>query len=377
MGFRKKYQEGSVCCMTNRVKPVYSFLIILFSFSFFSSCETDLEVNAPYKELTVVYGLLDQNESYHFIKINKSFLGEADAYSMASVRDSSEYNDLTAEVEERKYGIATGRNWLLLDSVFTNKEAGDFYFPQQKIYYFIEDSLDAVAQYHLNISINGGAKTVTAKTDLINGIDDFTGGYQFVIPCGGGQIEPCVGFATTGEKYIDKAFTWRSVKDGKRYQLVMTVFYQDELAGSLKVNKSLKWVFQPPLVTSSLGGGEEMTVTINGEDFYRELNRQLTPLTDASIIRRFFVNLEFTVYVAADDLNTYLLANEPSTGIIQEKPEFTNIENGIGIFSSRYSKTSPKKLLDEASLLELVKGKHTFTLRFCKLNPSDGSLICN
>lgn len=359
------------------VRNTIALLLFIIVFSI-PSCKTDLEVNAPYKEITVVYGLLNQNDTIHFIKINKSFLGEADAYTMAAVRDSSEYKNLSGKVEEWKAGVKTGREWTLEDSVFVNKEPGDFYYPDQAIYYFSEPSLDPAAQYRLNVSLNEGQKTVTAKTELVNSISDFTGGQQFAIPCTGQPGASCVGFASSRGKYIDKTFSWRSVKDGKRYQLEMMIYYKDEMSdGSGQVSRKITWTFQPPLFASTLNGGEEMSVIIKGEDFYKEMERQLTPLTDATILRRFFDRIEFTIYVAADDFNTYLLANEPSTGIIQEKPEFTNVENGIGIFSARLATTSPSKFLDINSLDELVGGQYTFTLKFCRLNPSDGMLICN
>jgi hypothetical protein len=38
---------------------------------------------------------------------------------------------------------------------------------------------------------------------------------------------------------------------------------------------------------------------------------------------------------------------EPSTSIVQEKPPYTNIENGIGIFSARYYNYVRKKLHQE------------------------------
>ena len=43
--------------------------------------------------------------------------------------------------------------------------------------------------------------------------------------------------------------------------------------------------------------------------------------------------------VGSEDLNTYIKVNEPITGIVQKRPQFTNINNGIGIFSSRYTHT--------------------------------------
>ena len=38
-----------------------------------------------------------------------------------------------------------------------------------------------------------------------------------------------------------------------------------------------------------------------------------------------------------EDLYTYMAVNEPFEGIVQERPVFTNINNGIGLFSCRYN----------------------------------------
>lgn len=360
-----------------------TFLFFILPFSlFFSSCKTDLEVNAPYNETTIVYALLNQKDSIHYFKINKTFLGSANAYDMAAVRDSSEYNTaysprMTAIIEEWKNGTIQKQPVILEDTVINNKESGTFYSPDQIVYYFINPNLDPAAQYRLNISLNGGERIVSAKTELINNLADFTGGQQFSIYCKDNPGVHCIGFSATRGKYADKEFTWRSVKDGKRYQLEMGIYYVDFLVNGTSDTNKINWTFQPPLIANNLEGGEDMSVLIAGEDFYKELKRQLTPLTDAAIVRRSFDKMELRLFIAGDDLNTYLLANEPSTGIIQEKPEFTNIENGVGIFSARLSVTSPQKLLDVYSLDELVGGQYTYDLKFCRLNTANGQLICD
>ena len=43
--------------------------------------------------------------------------------------------------------------------------------------------------------------------------------------------------------------------------------------------------------------------------------------------------------VGSENLKTYRVINEEITGIVQERPQFTNINNGIGLFSSRFTKT--------------------------------------
>ena len=68
---------------------------------FLYSCEEDFEINAPYQDITVVYGLIDQGQDTIFLKINKAFLGDGNVLEMAKIEDSSEYvNGLEATIEE-------------------------------------------------------------------------------------------------------------------------------------------------------------------------------------------------------------------------------------------------------------------------------------
>jgi hypothetical protein len=49
--------------------------------------------------------------------------------------------------------------------------------------------------------------------------------------------------------------------------------------------------------------------------------------------------VDYVVSAAGVEYNTYLNVNEPSTSLVQDRPEYTNIENGFGLLSSRYQKT--------------------------------------
>ena len=66
----------------------YAFL--LFSILFLS-CETEVDVNASWEDVTVVFGLLDQSQNEQYIRVNKAFLGSESAMNMASVADSINY----------------------------------------------------------------------------------------------------------------------------------------------------------------------------------------------------------------------------------------------------------------------------------------------
>ena len=46
-------------------------------------------------------------------------------------------------------------------------------------------------------------------------------------------------------------------------------------------------------------------------------------------------NITLKILVAGTELNTFMDVSAPSNNVNQEKPAYTNIENGLGIFSSR------------------------------------------
>lgn len=65
------------------------------------ACNEKLKIAAPYKNITVVYGLLDQSDTAHYVRIQKAFMDEnQSAIDMAKVADSSFYNALAVSIKE-------------------------------------------------------------------------------------------------------------------------------------------------------------------------------------------------------------------------------------------------------------------------------------
>src|SRR5580658_5249734 len=56
-----------------------------------TSCNNNLKILAPYKDVTIVYGLMDQSDPIHYFRINKAFEGAGNAYTMATNYDSIYY----------------------------------------------------------------------------------------------------------------------------------------------------------------------------------------------------------------------------------------------------------------------------------------------
>ena len=58
-------------------------LLTLFLLTFLASCDNDLEITSDWKDIPVVYGILNSQDSVNYVKLNKAFLGQGDVMMMA------------------------------------------------------------------------------------------------------------------------------------------------------------------------------------------------------------------------------------------------------------------------------------------------------
>lgn len=290
-------------------------LTLLISFIFlFSACETDFNPNAEYKDISVVYGILNQNDSITYIKVNKAFLGEKNAYTMAQYEDSSSYgNNLEVKMDEFVNDVVVN-SFTFDTATIYNKEPGVFYAPNQVVYKCITyKQLHSGSEYKLSIRNKKTGKIISSSTGLISSLtitNPYYSGIYFDLP-------------SSGKRIIE----WKSSKNGKTYQLNLRFNYFED--GNPKFI-DMKF---PTQKSKNLDGGEILRVEFPSSFFFSTLRSNI-PVVPGMI--RKTGKVELTVAVAADDFSTYLDVNAPSGSIVQVRPEFTNISNGIGIFSARY-----------------------------------------
>ncbi len=313
-----------------------TFKILLLSLLIFLawSCEEDFDINAPYQDITVVYGLLDQGVDTIYLKINKAFLGDGNVMEMAKIADSSTYvNGLQAVVEEWENSAMV--NSYQLDTItLGGKEEGIFSNPYQIIYYAPFEP-DASMTYRLKINVNG--RQIESETELVNNftISSPSAGSPFV------KFRP--GF--------DSNIEWESAKNGKRYEVVIRFKYKEVLLDSPDtIYTYVDWALGTKK-SVQVTGGEDMEVTYSNDGFYNFISNEIPyedAAAEANVKNRYTNDVDFIISVAALDFNTYLEVNEPSNSIIQDRPEFTNISNGTGLFSSRFKNIRTKKLAPES-----------------------------
>lgn len=325
----------------NRVR-----LFLFFSVVLFSSCSNELDLLDDWKETMVVYGLLNQADTIQYIKINKAYLGEGNALQMAQAYDSINYaNQLNVQLERRVNGSLTATYTLQKDSSIS-KNPGIFSYPKQ-ILYVTQQALYDDSEYQLIITNTVTGKVVKSKTKLVKNL--------LILYPSPSQIINLTN-AVSPQKV-----KWISAENGKLYQLTIRFHYDEkEITSGVITPKYTDWGFSAQK-SISISGGENMEVSFMGSDFYKFLKAMISPNSN---VERKAGNLDFIFSVAGNDFNTYMEVYQPSNGIVQEKPEYTNIENGIGLFSSRLNVGVLNRPLSNNSLDSLYGGQYTSGLGF-------------
>jgi len=315
-----------------------------------ASCNDKLDLTAPYKENTIVYAVLDKDSSIQYVKINKAFLGDGNAFVYAQVPDSTEYTDaqLQAEIHAVKNGAVVA-TYALHDTILPH-DPGIFAGPTHKLYYFNTPAnapLDSSAAYRIEITAKGNS--VSAETPVVG----------WIKPTGAIYSQP-LRLVPTGGGYTTQTIKWNSAVNGRRYEISYR-FNWDEVTPTDTLHKS----FEQPLgtfVSNNTSGTEAMEADMDGEAFYRTISLKVEYNPD--VTQRIFRSVDIIWAVAGEDLHTYLQLNSPISGIVEDRPTFTNVTDGYGLFTTRRFRELSKSL-DANSVPELVQGQYTGGLLFC------------
>lgn len=308
------------------MKRIIQLFLLSIVGLYFVSCETDFNVIADYKEVAIVYGLLNQNDTVHYLRINKAFLGSGNALTYASIADSSSFG---ADIKVML--ISNTKDTTVFDTItIYSKLPGDFYSPGQ-LFYSSNKVLNENNTYKLLIINKKTGNEVSSITNLIHN-------FHFIQPA---LMIPPYTQSTLNFKrstHSIQKFIWTNAINGKRYQLKLYFNYKEMIAPGDTNFVKVEWVF-PEQVTDAITGDGNSTASYYNEEFYTLCENKIPyddPVKEAAVIKRYAFTCEIWVTAVGDEFNTYLDANGPSTGLLIEKPDYSNITNGLGLFSSRY-----------------------------------------
>lgn len=331
-------------------------LLALFASSLFIACDNEIDINAPFTETTVVYGTLNLNETQHYIRVTRAYLGEDGILGGNSTGDSLYYDDITVELKEFNENggqtagyTAVEDNSVVLDSGFFT---GDGYHV-----YRVDATLNEDRDYRVVITRSNG-NIVRAQTTLVK---------EFLI------TEPRTSNFNVGGPY-GTDITWNQAENGRVYRATVDMHYVEFPRNNKADSTRHVYTYYLPYETGdNLNGDGYITKSVNSFQFFGGLAAVIDPPTGNVI--RIARRVELKVTAGGDDLATHINVSQPQTGILQDPPFFTNVENGAGIFSSINTQAKDDMKLSTFSLDSLVFSQQTCGLKFGKVTTTD-TLFC-
>lgn len=312
----------------------------------FFSCSTDIDLYADYKQVPIIYGLLDATSDTNFVKITRAFYVEGDSYQLAVNPDSSNYpGKLDARIIEYCNGDSVRE--IVLDTItIHNKEQGIFYAPDQKLYYTTEplnwNGVNDRYSYQLKVVLP--ERTLTTKTEMV-------GNNNFDIQ------SLAVNFSKEYFGMVPRRFLFYPAFNATFYDVSMKfTFLEQRTPDDDSVPRSMSWK-----VGTFMGNymdGESYTFFYRPESFYEKLEEFIGGDTNVVGLKRYIDDypVEVTIAAGGEKLRQYIYENDPSNGFVGGDNEFTLIDDGYGVFSSRMTIKRRVRLGGE-TVPDLVKAR--------------------
>ncbi len=350
------------------------------------SCKNDVEVFAPESDVTVIYGLLSADDAVHRIKVNRVFQGTSSIEDLAQDPSLSEYENIKVDLLELKdngfAGIETLNQYSFSEALITTKDSGFFYYPNQKVYELTQ-KLNPEFLYAVQVDKLNGSEIVESTTPLINVVDDVLvkpSGLDFIGLSLASPQDVGGGKEVLPNERV--ALEFKVPINTKIMDVYLDFHYQNRnLNGDLGDTITISYNVGTSVVSSiptQIDDAEKIEMDLNPTAFYSFIAAQVpVVMAGDDILQRqpLDVPLTFRMISGGDEFNTYIEVAAPSNSLLESKPDYTNVINGVGLFSTRKfdDRTS---LLSKSSIDYLVHGDILAGRKFCHYTNNTDDFPC-
>ncbi len=327
--------------------PMKYFIAAVLIISTVLSCSEEFNLIAPKQETPVVFGFLSVTDTAQYIRVQRAFRdAEISAVELAQIPDSIYYTDATVTLTDVEESLV-----YTLDQVDGNtegypKEDGAFANDPNILYKVKTEDINLVEGHDYTLTINTGEQGMVEATSTI------TLGEVPDITTPKSDFEFFFGF--DGETN----FAWKKVDDIKVYDVILYINIKERDISDVEnefIDRQLRWEVQKNVE------GERLMVP--GLDFYQFL---LIELEKDPLIARRFLDMECEIVGAGQELLEFVNVANANTGITSsgETPIYSNIDGGLGLFSTRNSDRVTDIILAQNALDSLQNSTLTQELNF-------------
>lgn len=319
--------------------------IVVLSLLLGSSCENELDLIEDWKDIPIVYGVLDASDTAHYIRVEKAFIdAQISGLDLAQVVDSIYYPELEVFIER-------GNNSYTLTKVDGNLEG---YPREEGAFAPVPNYLYKIKAEALNLQ---GDESITLKIqrpglEIVESTVQTIGEYNFLRPRPDDPEKINLNYAN----HI--TIRWNDAPNAVDYEVYIIAHYGEKFVGEPDENfveKEVLW--------KAASGVEDNSVLLESKNFFTWLG---AAIEEADDIERVFNHLEFRVLAVGEDLSDYIEINGVNLGITasQEIPQYTNLSEGLGIFSSKYEIGLDNLRVIQQTMDSIVGGIYTKHLNF-------------
>lgn len=354
-------------------------LITLLSVLFITgiySCSEDFTVSAPYRDITVVSGIINQADAAHYIRIQKAFMDENNsAITMAQEADSSFYQNITVELQEYNPTQTQLITTIPLERVDLNTESESykkddpineqqFFTTPNYGYKFVRTDLDADNWYRLLIKNNNTGRIDSSEFVGMVNSDTIRDGKGFFIPdFRFNDLQ--ISFA----KISNPAFNYKLVgylpKNARMVEGHIRFHYVSKniLTGT-STRQSVDFLFDTE--TANLAEGKSFELAVANIDIYNFLSSAIGEAPENT--DRFLDSCDIFVYAGGPELYYYNTVNlGQSSGLTGDniQPTYSNFTTGdvLGVVSSRAMRAYRGVAIDPVTIDSMIKNPMLSHLR--------------
>ncbi len=350
------------------MKKIY-FLGLLGVLLIFSTCKTnDFDTNAEYREIAVIYGLLDIGTTKQYIKVSKGFQNtNTNAVELAA--DDPEITQFQDSLEVTLHEYNGAGTWIqsqpMTKEFLALKDQGTFN-QENNYWYTIDTSL---------MTLKGGYEYEVQAKNIVTGnihsgsakmIDDFC----IVRPTASFNCDdfdlPAITFYTV-KGYRKIAVEFETALNAEVYKVYVDFNYAEftDNDTSTTVRKTYRFPIQSSIMRPYDSKGV-VELQLNSEAFFTSFMNQLDTALQVESMKRYPENLTFTIVASGPEMAEYISAENAYSAITQTKPFYTNITDqdgneGAGLMTSRYFKS--KRCVVSTRTLEDIRA-HFPGIRF-------------
>ena len=329
----------------------------------FTACKPDFNLNAPYKDVPVVYGILNFQDSIHYVKIYKGFQPKGKGAVFIDVQKPDSiyyYHDVMVVLEEYDANDKrTPRPDISLNITHDfPRDSGMFYYDKERIIYYTTEMLDKDMCYNIKITNKINGNVTQGRTSLV--------GFFEIKNSGDYEI------SNRYSPYASIRFNAASHAFDYEIHVNFLYFEVDKKTNQVLATGKIKKNITPRL-------GEQFEYSENGNyyyktyarTFYDDIAAQLKPNSD--IIRytgtpsKPGICIEVEAWAAGESMFNFLLSNKPISSFVQVNTKYTNLTSNdlvFGFFSSRFQCPTAYFGITPTSQDSLVKGTKTGSLGF-------------